>query len=319
MVESESDMKIDLLSRAQMIQSARIQELARTSILGVIADIFHKQAGLLGYLFFDRKGGFRHAFGRYVRGTEELGQHTAHAPTFIQFPRPWQLQVRLRAAARYVDRTGRKRHADDHGQVDLPRYRTDLPLYRRSNIRKPRTSRSADVCKIRRQIQQQLQARRYAQAPSGVCAIDRSTAVPSADIHSVLALKTARGHDEAGVRDIRPVRCDFVLGGRTTLRLCVHRAEYRNRRQQTDLESSSAHENLDRRTTGWRHWRKTTELDERFHENDPMGFDLTFVIPGCVPAGDSRSGRRPGIHSPCGGYGFRARLSRASRVTRAPE
>src|SRR5713226_8021958 len=58
-------------------------------------------------------------------------------------------------------------------------------------------------------------------------------------------------------------------------------------------------------------------LDERFHENDPLGFDPTFVIPGCVPAGDSRSERRPGIHSPCGGYGFRARLSRASRVTRA--
>ncbi len=36
-----------------------------------------------------------------------------------------------------------------------------------------------------------------------------------------------------------------------------------------------------------------------------MGFDPTFVIPGCVPAGDSRSERRPGIHSPCGGYGFR--------------
>jgi hypothetical protein len=42
-------------------------------------------------------------------------------------------------------------------------------------------------------------------------------------------------------------------------------------------------------------------LDERFHENDRMGFDPTIVIPGCVPAGDSRSERRPGIHSPCGG------------------
>jgi hypothetical protein len=41
-----------------------------------------------------------------------------------------------------------------------------------------------------------------------------------------------------------------------------------------------------------------SELDERFLENDPMGFDPTFVIPGCVPAGDSRSERRPGIHSP---------------------
>src|ERR1700675_3603157 len=102
MVESESDMKIDLLNRAQMIQSARIQELARTSILGVIADIFHEQAGLLGHLFFDRKGGLSHALGRYVRGTEELGQHTAHTPTFLQFPPPWQLQVRLRPPARHA-------------------------------------------------------------------------------------------------------------------------------------------------------------------------------------------------------------------------
>ncbi len=62
-----------------------------------------------------------------------------------------------------------------------------------------------------------------------------------------------------------------------------------------------------------------SNLVERFYENDPMGFDPTFVIPGCVPAGDSRSERRPGIHSPCGGYGFRSRLCRASRVTRAPE
>jgi hypothetical protein len=48
MVEPESDMKIDLLRRAQMIQSTRIQELARASILRVIADIFHEQAGLPG-------------------------------------------------------------------------------------------------------------------------------------------------------------------------------------------------------------------------------------------------------------------------------
>jgi hypothetical protein len=39
----------------------------------------------------------------------------------------------------------------------------------------------------------------------------------------------------------------------------------------------------------------TADLDERFHESDPMGFDPTFVIPGCVPAGDSRLERRPGM------------------------
>jgi hypothetical protein len=36
-------------------------------------------------------------------------------------------------------------------------------------------------------------------------------------------------------------------------------------------------------------------LDERFHENDPMGFDPTFVIPGCVPA--AIAGRSAGPES----------------------
>jgi hypothetical protein len=69
----------------------------------------------------------------------------------------------------------------------------------------------------------------------------RSTAVPSAEIHPILTLKTAHRHDEAGVRDIQPVRRDFVLGGRTSVRPWVDRAENRKRRQQTYLESSFGH------------------------------------------------------------------------------
>jgi hypothetical protein len=69
----------------------------------------------------------------------------------------------------------------------------------------------------------------------------RSTAVPSAEIHPILTLKTAHRHDEAGVRDIQPVRRDFVLGGRTSVRPWVDRAENRKRRQQTYLESAFGH------------------------------------------------------------------------------
>jgi len=50
------------------------------------------------------------------------------------------------------------------------------------------------------------------------------------------------------------------------------------------------------------------KLDERFHETYLKAIDPSFVIPGCALTGDSRSECRPGIHSPCGGYGFRARV-----------
>src|SRR5260370_22628017 len=115
MIEPERDMEIDLLSWAQTIRSARVQELARTGILGVIANIFHEQARLLGYFLLDHKGSFRNAFGCQVRGAEEFSQHAAHPPTIVQFPRPWQLQIGLRAATRYIDRPGRERHAEHHG------------------------------------------------------------------------------------------------------------------------------------------------------------------------------------------------------------
>jgi len=109
------------------------------------------------------------------------------------------------------------------------------------NIRKPRVPRGADVRNVGRHIQQQLQTGRNSETPSRVGAIDKPAAVPGADIHPVLALKTAHGHDQAGVRDIRPVRRDFSFRGWTGVRLCVDRAEDRVRPKQEYLESSFLH------------------------------------------------------------------------------
>jgi len=159
----------------------------------------------------------------------------------VQFPRPWHLQVRLRAAACYIDRPGRQRHAEHQGQVDLPRYRADLPLDGWSDIRKSRASRRFNVCEVGRQVHQQFEAGGYPQSPSRVRAVDRPTAIPSAEIHPVLTLETAHGHDEAGVGDIRPVRRDLVFSGRASVSLCVDGSEDCKRRQQTYLESSLGH------------------------------------------------------------------------------
>jgi hypothetical protein len=151
------------------------------------------------------------------------------------------LKIGLRAAARYIGRAGRECRAEHKRQINLARDRTDLPLYRRSNIRKPRASRGSDVCNVARQIKQYLQTGRNSEAPSGVCAIDKSAAVTGTEIHPVLTLQAAHGHNEAGVRDIRPIRRDFVFGGWTRVSLGVNRAKDRVCPQQTYLESSFRH------------------------------------------------------------------------------
>jgi hypothetical protein len=50
-IEPECDVKIDLLGRTEAIYSARIQQLARTCIRGVIANVFDKQSRFLGHFF----------------------------------------------------------------------------------------------------------------------------------------------------------------------------------------------------------------------------------------------------------------------------
>jgi|ERR1700726_432428 hypothetical protein len=51
MIEPTRDVEIDLLPLAQAIRSARIQKLARSEILRIVANILHKQARPLGHFF----------------------------------------------------------------------------------------------------------------------------------------------------------------------------------------------------------------------------------------------------------------------------
>jgi hypothetical protein len=97
MIEAKGDAEIDLLRLAQAIRSTRIQKLARSGILGVVANILHKQTSPLGHLFFDHKGGLRDPGGNHVGRMKEFSQHATYAPAVVQFPRPGHLQIRLRA------------------------------------------------------------------------------------------------------------------------------------------------------------------------------------------------------------------------------
>ena len=56
-IESERNVEVDLLGSVQTNHRAGIQEQARTRTFRIVADIFGKQAKLLGQLLFEHDGG----------------------------------------------------------------------------------------------------------------------------------------------------------------------------------------------------------------------------------------------------------------------
>ena len=70
------------------------------------------------------------------------------------------------------------------------------------------------------------------------------TAVPTPEVHPVLALKAAKRNDQAGVCYIRPVSRDFVLRGWTSIGARIDRRKRRERRHQPYPERSSVHGTL---------------------------------------------------------------------------
>jgi hypothetical protein len=66
-------------------------------------------------------------------------------------------------------------------------------------------------------------------------------AIAGAGVDPVLDLQAAHGDNEAGIGDVGAIGRDLVVGGRTTLRLGLGSAKYRQCRQQTYLENSLEH------------------------------------------------------------------------------
>src|SRR5258707_453373 len=81
--------------------------------------------------------------------------HMIHrARAIMQSPRPGKLEIGLHTTTSDCDRAGRQRHADYNRQIDLPRYRADLPLERRGHVRKSRIAGPLNVREIGWQVDQ---------------------------------------------------------------------------------------------------------------------------------------------------------------------
>ena len=124
----------------------------------------------------------------YERGrrTEELGEHPTYAPAIMQLPRPRQLHIGLHAAAGDRDRAGWQSHAEHGRQIDLPRYRADLPFKGRRQIRESGVAGPLHIRKIGRQVDHYFETRHYAQPLSAVGAVDSASVVLHAEVERSL-------------------------------------------------------------------------------------------------------------------------------------
>ena len=96
----------------------------------------------------------------------------------------------------------------------------DLPLQRWRDIGKPGIFGTANICKVRRRVHKKFETVRNSSAQTCICAVHKSIAVPRAEIDAVFDLQTARRHNKAGIRDVRSIGGDLVLGAWTTVRPC---------------------------------------------------------------------------------------------------
>jgi hypothetical protein len=121
----------------------------------------------------------------------------------------------------------------------FPRDWADLPLQRRRDIGKTRILGTANICKVRRRVHKKFKTVRNSSTQTCICAVHKSIAVAHAEIDAVLDLQTARRYNKAGIRDVRSIGRDRVLGAWTTVRPCGDCAETNRQGQQDYCELAS--------------------------------------------------------------------------------
>src|ERR1700733_7182511 len=112
-------MEIDLLRGRDPIAASGIEEVTRSAMDSVIADIFDKEKRALGEFAFEHEGRFGGDLVDGGRWCKEVFEHAVHAPTAAQLPRPRKLHVRLHARARDGLGASRQSGPEWRGEVDL--------------------------------------------------------------------------------------------------------------------------------------------------------------------------------------------------------
>src|SRR5258707_6168915 len=193
-------MKIDLLGRRDAIAAAGIEEVARSAMEVVIADIFDEEKSVLADLALDHEGRFSGELVDRVRRREKIREHAADAPAATQFPRPRKLYIWLHAGTRDGLGAGRQSGANHCREIDLSRNWADLPFDRWCDVGEARIHRPGYGSEVGRDVDQNLQAGCDTPAQSAVGAIEHVTAVPLAEIDAVLVFDADPRHHPAGNR-----------------------------------------------------------------------------------------------------------------------
>ena len=129
-------MKIDLLPSDKLIGTTGVDDLARSAVVRVIANIFDKQVRVGTDVPFHDKRRFGDRIALLTRKLE-LCEHATEAPTASDLPRPRKLDIRFVPMTGDAARPGGEAQACCRGENNPAGERSKLHLDSGSDVRKP--------------------------------------------------------------------------------------------------------------------------------------------------------------------------------------
>src|ERR1700730_15804792 len=114
-------MKIDLLSSGKPIGTAGVDDLARSAVVRIIANVFDEQVGVgANFSLYDKRR-FGDRIVLHLTRKPELCEHSTEAPTAPDLPRPRKLHIRIITVTRDPARPGGDAQTGCRGQHNTAR------------------------------------------------------------------------------------------------------------------------------------------------------------------------------------------------------
>ena len=141
-------MKIDLLSSGKPIGTTGVDDLARSAVVRIIANVFDEKVGVgPNFPLYDkRRFGDRIAL-RLTR-KPELCEHTTETPTASDLPRPRKLDIRIITVTRDPARPGGEAQTGCRGQHNTAGKRSKLRFNGGREVRKASRGRTVNGAEI---------------------------------------------------------------------------------------------------------------------------------------------------------------------------
>jgi hypothetical protein len=145
------------------IAATRVEHVTGSADERKLAHVLSEQKRTFAELPLDYEGRLVGIPVHRISRNEEVGHHTGNSPAVANLHRPRELQVRLRAGARYRPCSGREPNARCHRKIEFFWDWTDLPFYRGGKVGKSRRPQTVKCGDIAWQINQHFEAWRDTQ------------------------------------------------------------------------------------------------------------------------------------------------------------